>query len=212
MTELAIEPIIEAALFSAAEPLSVARLMLLFEEEGCTKAHIQACITGLQAKYQDSAIECIQVAGGYRFQAKACYAPWLIRLSAKKPPKYSRAILETMALIAYRQPITRGEIEAVRGVAVSAHIIKTLQERDWIKLLGYKDVPGKPALFGTTQTFLNDFQLMKISDLPPLQALLDLDAVETKLLSEAAKVLPAASIINNKPSHEPSDEVETGAS
>jgi segregation and condensation protein B len=185
--------IMEAALFAAGEPLGADKLAMLFEEHERPDAKtIKELLEELSASMQERGVELKKVASGYRFQAKQEYAASLQRLWEKKPPRYSRALLETLALIVYRQPITRGEIEDVRGVAVSSHIIKTLLEREWVKIVGHRDVPGKPALFGTTKKFLDDFNLAKLSELPPLQELVNLDELGEKLglnaeLIEAAK-------------------------
>ena len=148
--------IIEAAIFAAAEPLSAERLQQLFDEASQPSLpEIKQLIVELEEECATRGVTIQRVASGYRFQAKADYAPWLQRLWEKRPPRYSRALLETLALIAYRQPITRGEIEDVRGVAVSSDIIKKLTEREWIKVVGHRDVPGKPAMFGSTKQFLD---------------------------------------------------------
>jgi len=177
-----IDQIIEAALFAAGEPLSVERLQSLFTWVGRpSKEDIKAVLERIKQATEMRGIELVQVASGYRFQAKAEYADFLQKLWQKKPPKYSRASLETLALIVYRQPITRGEIEDVRGVAVSTNIMKTLQDRHWIKVVGMRDVPGKPALFGTTKQFLDDFNLKTLSELPPLQDIMNVEELEEKL-------------------------------
>lgn len=174
--------IIESALLATSEPLSIERLLELFEDnEKPTAKLVREIIDELQKNYQDRAVELKQVATGFRFQVRAEYGPWVQKLWQERPPRYSRALLETLALIAYKQPITRGEIEEVRGVAVSSHIIKTLLERDWIKEVGHKDVPGKPALFATTRYFLDDFNLKSLAELPVLSDLKDLDSIENKL-------------------------------
>ncbi len=173
--------VIEVALFAAGEPLAIERLQNLLTEDRPSAKEIKASIARIQQDYKSRGIELVQVAGGYRFQAKTEYAPILQTLWQKKPPKYSRALLETLALIAYRQPITRGDIEEVRGVAVSTNIMKTLQDRQWIKVVGTRDVPGKPALFGTTPLFLDNFNLKSLSELPPLQDIADKEALEKKL-------------------------------
>lgn len=180
-----LKQIIEAALFSFGEPLSTEKLLQLFPEaERPEAAEVREKIAELQEEYKEKSIELVRVASGYRFQAKPKYSPWLQRLWEKRPPKYTRAFLETLALIAYKQPITRGEIEEVRGVSVSSNIIKTLQEREWIKVVGYKEVPGKPALFGTTKQFLDYFNLKSLSQLPPLEELMDLDEIAKKIDKE----------------------------
>ena len=177
-----IAPILEAALFSTAEPLPVDKLAQLFlEENRPSNAEIRDALSQLKLSYADHGVELMEVASGYRFQVKTDYAEFIQRLEEKKPARYSRAFLETLALIAYRQPVTRGEIEDVRGVTVNPHIIKTLMEREWIKIAGYRDVPGKPALFATTTLFLDYFNLKNISDLPPLSELVDFDSLEKQL-------------------------------
>lgn len=182
--------IIEAALFASAEPLSADRLQQLFDGRSRPSiADIKATITELTEDYQDRAVELQRVASGYRFQAKSRFASNLQRLWERKPPRYSRAFLETLALIAYRQPISRGEIEQVRGVAVSTDIMKKLLEREWVKIVGHREVPGKPAIYGTTKDFLDYFNLKKLSDLPPLQELVDFDQIE-KQLSEQLPLKP----------------------
>jgi len=179
--------IIEAALFASAEPLNVERLQQLFDRHSRPfVSDIKTIIAELTEDYQDRGVELQRVASGYRFQAKIKFATWLQRLWEKKPARYTRALLETLALIAYRQPITRGEIEQVRGVSVSTEIIKKLLEREWVRVVGHRDVPGKPSLFGTTKIFLDYFNLKSLSDLPPLQDLVDLDKIENRLTEQLA--------------------------
>jgi segregation and condensation protein B len=139
------------------------------------KDDIRKAIQELVEKYQHGGMELKQVASGYRFQVRADYEVWVARLWEQKPPRYSRALMETLALIAYRQPITRGEIEDIRGVSVSTNIIKTLQERDWVKSLGHKEVPGRPTLYGTTREFLDYFNLKTLNELPTLAEIRDID-------------------------------------
>src|SRR3990167_11092890 len=171
--------IIEAALFAAGEPLTLDRLAQLFvDEEILSNKECRELLNELQEEYRERGVTLHEVASGYRFQSRVDYAPWLARLWEKKAPRYSRALLETLALVIYQQPITRGEIEDIRGVAVSSNIIKTLLEREWIKIVGYKEVPGKPALLATTKHFLDYFGL---KTLPPLQELTDLDELGKKL-------------------------------
>jgi len=172
------------ALFSAADkPLSVNQLFELFvgdiEQPG--KDQIRQAIQQLVEKYADSGFELKQVASGFRFQVKSDFETWVVRLWEQKPPRYSRALLETLALIAYRQPITRGEIEDIRGVSVSTSIINTLQERDWIKSLGHKEVPGRPTLYGTTSGFLDYFNLKSLNELPTLAEIRDIDRFNPEL-------------------------------
>jgi len=175
-------PILEAAIFAADEPLSPEKLTQLFPYKGRpSKQDIKQDLEAIAELYEQRGVELVQVASGYRFQAKAEFAPWMQRLWEKKPPRYSRALLETLSLVVYQQPITRGEIEEVRGVAVGTHIMKTLLERNWVKIIGHKEVPGKPALFATTSAFLDYFNLKSISELPPLDELIDLEELEQKL-------------------------------
>ncbi|OGT41504.1 MAG: SMC-Scp complex subunit ScpB [Gammaproteobacteria bacterium RIFCSPHIGHO2_12_FULL_40_19] len=174
--------ILEAALFAAAEPLPADKLSQLFPEENRPSlGEIRALIAELQIFYQERSLELVEVASGYRFQVKKDYAESMGRLEERKPARYSRSFLETLALIAYRQPVTRGEIEDVRGVTVNPNVIKTLLEREWIKIAGYRDVPGKPALFATTKTFLDYFNLKSIAELPPLSELVDFETLEKQL-------------------------------
>ena len=181
------------ALFSAADkPLSVNQLFELFvgdiEQPG--KDEIRQAIQQLVEKYAHSGFELKQVASGFRFQVKSDFETWVVRLWEQKPPRYSRALLETLALIAYRQPITRGEIEDIRGVSVSTSIINTLQERDWIKSLGHKEVPGRPTLYGTTNGFLDYFNLKSLNELPTLAEMRDIDRFNPEL----ALLLPDSKI------------------
>lgn len=174
--------IVEAALFAAGEPLSIERLQGLFEEdEQPDKKAMQQIICTLQQACEGRGIELREVASGYRYQARADVSRWVSRLWEERAPRYSRALLETLALIAYRQPITRAEIEDIRGVAVSTQIIKTLQERDWIRVLGHRDVPGRPALYGTTRDFLDYFNLKSLDELPTLSELRDIDKINAEL-------------------------------
>lgn len=187
MNDLSHKQIIEAALFVAAEPLSIERLQSLFLEiEAPSGTEIKRLLGEIKNDCLQRGVDLQEVASGYRFQAKVEYASWLQRLWEKKPPRYSRAVLETLVLIAYRQPITRGEIEQVRGVSVNSDIMKKLFEREWIKIVGYRDVPGKPAMFGTTKAFLDYFNLKNLSDLPPLQTMIDFDHMEEQLGKQLA--------------------------
>ena len=177
------------ALFSASDkPLSVNQLFELFvgDLEQPSKDEIRKAIQELVEKYADGGFELKQVASGYRFQVKVDFETWVARLWEQKPPRYSRALMETLALIAYRQPITRGEIEDIRGVSVSSNIIKTLQERDWVKPLGHKEVPGRPTLYGTTKSFLDYFNLKSLNELPTLAEIRDLDQYSPELQFEDA--------------------------
>ena len=167
-----IKRIVEALLFAAGQPMTVKQLQAVFPElEMPEKQQIQAAIDNLCADYSGQAIGLHKVAGGYRFQVKTDMAAWVARLFAEKPPKYSRALLETMAIIAYQQPVTRGDIEEIRGVSVSSQMIRTLLDREWIKVIAHKEVPGRPALYGTTRQFLDYFNLDSLDSMPPLEAL-----------------------------------------
>lgn len=169
-----LKAILEGALFAAGGPLTLEQLQSLFgEEERPERAALAATLADLAEDYQGRGIEIAQVAGGYRVQVRAEVAPWVARLRDEKPARYSRALLETLALIAYRQPITRGEIEDIRGVAVTTQIVKTLIEREWIRVVGHRDVPGRPALYATTRRFLDYFGLRSLNDLPALSEIRD---------------------------------------
>jgi segregation and condensation protein B len=179
-----LQQIIEAAIMVAGRPLTVADLQKLFDEHAAPDANIiRGVLTALTERHAaaDSGIELCEVASGFQLQAKPELSPWLARLWEERAPRFSRALLETLALIAYRQPITRAEIEEIRGVAVSSNIIKTLQERDWIRIVGHRDIPGKPGLYATTKTFLDHLNLKSLSDLPSLAELKDLDSQVEKL-------------------------------
>jgi len=174
--------ILEAAILSAGEPLNLDRLLNLFDEEARpTKEMVLECIEALRADCAERGIELMEVASGYRYQARKSMAPWVSRLWEEKPPRYSRAFLETLALIAYRQPITRAEIEDIRGVAVATNIIKSLTERGWVRVVGHRDVPGRPAMYATTRQFLDYFNLQSLDDLPTLAELRDLDKLNEEL-------------------------------
>ena len=161
--------IIEALLFSSSRPLSEKEILSAFDlRSPPTSNEIKEALKSIEEKYSENSIELVKVASGYRLRIRQEYSPWVAKLWEAKPQKYSRALLETLALIAYKQPITRGEIEEVRGVSVSSQIIRTLLDRSWIKVVGHRDVPGRPALFSTTKDFLDDLNLSKLSDLPEL--------------------------------------------
>ena len=182
-----LKQILEAALLAAGQPLSHAQLGALFsDEERPPAGEISRSLEQLSNDCTDRGVELRKVASGYRLQVKQDLNEWVSRLWKERPQRYSRALLETMALIAYRQPITRGEIESVRGVSVSTNIIRTLQEREWIRVVGHRDVPGKPALFGTTKTFLDTFDLQNLDDLPTLAEIRDMENLEPELQLEPA--------------------------
>jgi len=174
--------LIEAALLAAGRPLPVDELAALFDERDESLAgEVRAAIEALRAEYETRGLELVEVASGYRIQIRSALAPAVSRLWQERPAKYSRALLETLALVAYRQPITRGEIEQIRGVQVNPNIIKTLLERGWIRVVGHRDVPGRPELLGTTREFLDYFSLKKLDDLPTLAELKALQDLSVQL-------------------------------
>ena len=174
--------IVEGAILAAGEALSIDRLHSLFEEhEAPEKTEIKAILEAIAADCDGRGFQLVEVASGWRFQVREDIATWVNRLWEEKPQKYSRAMLETLALIAYRQPLTRGDIEDVRGVAVSSQIIKTLVEREWVKIVGHRDVPGRPSLYATTRQFLDYFNLKSLDELPTLSELKDIDSINGSL-------------------------------
>jgi segregation and condensation protein B len=189
MNEETLKSILEAALMASPGALTVGQLLALFEGEAeqPDKAGIRRALELLVQDYEGRGIELAEVASGYRFQVCGDYARWVDRLQEERPQRYSRALLETLAIIAYRQPITRGEIEDIRGVSVSSNIIRTLQEREWIRVVGHRDVPGKPELLATTREFLDYFNLRKLSDLPPLSEIKDFDKINPDLFESLEK-------------------------
>ena len=202
--------IIEGALLAAGKPLNLQQIRGLFEGLGPIpeRDQIIAALAEIERDLEERGFELKQVASGYRLQVRAELAPWISRLWEEKPQRYSRALLETLALIAYRQPITRGEIEEIRGVAVSTNIIRTLLERDWARVVGHREVPGKPALYATTRTFLDYFNLQSLDELPSLAALNDLDQLAAELdleplPEEKPLPTPAAQIGNAEPEPSP---------
>ena len=186
--------IIEGALLAAGRPLDLAQLDALFDPlEQPGQDAIRTALDAIAAASAEHAWELRQTASGYRLQVRAELAPWIGRLWEEKPRRYTRSLLETLVLIAYRQPVTRGDIEAVRGVAVSSDTIKVLQEREWIRVVGHRDVPGRPALYATTRQFLDYFNLESLEQLPPLSELKDFELLEPQLeLASAAAIEPAA--------------------
>ncbi|MGH8509174.1 MAG: SMC-Scp complex subunit ScpB [Gammaproteobacteria bacterium] len=188
MNAKTIKDIVEAALMASDQPLTVERLMALFEPDGppeSLRAEIERALVALTEDYAGRGIEIIRVARGYRVQTRADLSTWINRLWEERPPRYSRALLETLAIIAYRQPITRGEIEALRGVAVSTGILKTLLEREWVRAAGHRDAPGRPAVYATTPQFLEYFNLRHLSELPPLGDPTGTDRLQLALAIEA---------------------------
>jgi segregation and condensation protein B len=182
MNDQYVRNVIEAALLAAGRPLASDELVSLFDErDGSNAEEVQTAIGTLRTEYETRGLELVEVASGYRIQIRGAVAQPVSRLWQERPTKYSRALLETLALVAYRQPITRGEIEQIRGVAVNPNIIKTLQERGWVRVVGHRDVPGRPELLGTTRDFLDYFNLRKLDDLPTLAQLKELDELRVQL-------------------------------
>ncbi|HEY8553809.1 MAG TPA: SMC-Scp complex subunit ScpB [Burkholderiales bacterium] len=185
--------IVEAALLVAGQPLTIERMADMFPEDSRpAREEIRAALEQLEAEYAERGIELKRIDKGYRLQTREKYSAFLARLVEERPARYSRALLETLAIIAYRQPVTRGDIEEIRGVAVSTEIIKTLLARGWIREVGRKEVPGRPVLYGTTRAFLEYFNLSKLEDLPPLAELRDIGAIAAELDGKAGAGDPAA--------------------
>jgi segregation and condensation protein B len=177
-----LKSILEAVLLASGEPLSLETLAKVFsDEERPSNTEISQTLEALSDDYAERGLELKEVASGFRIQVREDANPWVARLWEERPQRYSRALLETLSLIAYRQPITRGDIEEVRGVSVRTNIIRTLQEREWIRVVGHRDVPGKPALFGTTKVFLDYFNLASLDDLPSLAEIKDMGSIEPEL-------------------------------
>jgi segregation and condensation protein B len=195
--------ILEALLLAADQPLSLDQLFRMFMAEGgITKKDVKAALEHLGRQLEGRAVELREVASGYRLQVRADYAGWVGKLWQERPPRFSRALLETLALVCYRQPITRGEIEEIRGVSLSPNIIKTLIERGWVREVGVKEVPGRPALLGTTPQFLDDFNLKSLDELPSLPEIKDPAQLEAALLRLGASA-PMAT-----PAEVPPDETD----
>jgi segregation and condensation protein B len=183
-----VKNVVEASLLAAGRPLTLEELMSVFDErDGSIADEVKGAIAALTQEYETRGLELLEVASGFRVQIRAAVAQPVARLWQERPAKYSRALLETLALIAYRQPITRGEIEQIRGVAVNPNIIKTLHERNWIRVVGHRDVPGKPELLGTTREFLDYFSLKKLDDLPTLAQLKELEDLRVQLTLPGAE-------------------------
>jgi segregation and condensation protein B len=197
-----LKSVLEAVLLAAGEPVSLSLMSTLFtDDERPSNADIGKALQELAEDYAERGLELKEVASGFRIQVREETNPWVARLWEERPQRYSRALLETLALIAYRQPITRGDIEEVRGVSVRTNIIRTLQEREWIRVVGHRDVPGKPALFGTTRVFLDYFNLKSLDDLPSLAEIRDMDSIEPELDLET----PANREDAEEPAEDPGD-------
>ncbi len=200
MAEDSIRRVVEAALLASPQPLTVAQLAALFADDATVQpGEIQQAIAALQSDCDERGVELVEVASGYRYQVKADVHPLVSRLWTERQTKYTRATLETLALIAYRQPITRGEIEQIRGVGVSANMIKALEEREWIRVVGQRDVPGRPELFGTTKAFLDYFGLKSLDALPPLAEINDLPELEPQFPFEMIPPAVANAALADEP-------------
>ena len=203
--------IVEAALLAANQPLSLAQLHALLTnnelslDEAAPEGSVERALETLREACADRGVELVEVASGFRYQVKADVHAWVARLWTERKTKYTRATLETLALIAYRQPITRGEIEQVRGVAVSSNIIQALEEREWIRVVGHRDVPGKPALYGTTKGFLDYFGLKRLDELPPLSELKDIGELEPQLQFDGDGAMPVGGIAKANAEHPTGD-------
>ena len=207
MTETSLVHILEGAILAAGKPLTVQNMADLFDEEGRPQnTEIREALKEVAERCEDRGFELQEVASGFRFAVRQELSPWVGRLWVERPQKYSRALLETLALIAYRQPITRGEIEEIRGVAVSSNIIKTLHERDWIRVVGHRDVPGRPAMYATTRQFLDYFNLKNLDQLPALAEIRDFDTLTKELGFEDLEEPKTAEPSGEEPAAE-----ETGA-
>ena len=204
--------LLEAFLLASGKPQSLERLAELFEEaERPSSAQLKKALDVLEKSCKGRAFELKEVASGYRLQVHERFAPWVGRLWEERPQRYSRALLETLALIAYRQPITRGEIEDIRGVAVNSQIVKTLLEREWIRVVGHRDVPGRPAMFATTRQFLDHFNLKNLDELPPLAVLREMEPELRPVVDEEDAAVPAdlqarADLAAEEPQDEPREQ------
>jgi len=212
MNDQYVKNVIEAALLAAGRPLAEDELVTLFDErDGSNADEVRVALASLTAEYETRGLELLEVASGYRIQIKAAVAQPVSRLWQERPAKYSRALLETLALVAYRQPITRGEIEQIRGVAVNPNIIKTLLERSWIRVVGHRDVPGKPELLGTTREFLDYFSLKKLDDLPTLAQLKELEDLRIQLTLPGAEAAVVTDALASDAGGESTGRPESGA-
>ncbi|MDK1025464.1 MAG: SMC-Scp complex subunit ScpB [Gammaproteobacteria bacterium] len=191
MSQPKLKQIIEGAVLAADRPLSIDQLSQLFGKQPPERSDIKAALDEIEQDCEDRGFELKRVASGYRFQVRHELSEWISRLWEEKPARYSRALLETLALIAYRQPITRGDIEEIRGVSVSTNIMRSLMEREWIRVVGHRDVPGRPAIYATTKIFLDYFNLESLEELPPLAEIKDLGKVneELDLVDETVEIL-----------------------
>ena len=204
-----LKPIIEAALLASSQPMTIHQLGDLFNEaDDVGQEQIAKVLEALAEDCDGRGVELKQVASGFRYQVRQEVHPWISRMWTEKPSRYSRALLETLALIAYRQPITRPEIEQIRGVVVSSNIIKTMEEREWIRVVGYRDVPGKPALFGTTRAFLDYFNLKSLDQLPPLSEIRDMEDPQLRFEQEPLTVRIARDLPIDPDEETPADDAD----
>jgi segregation and condensation protein B len=213
--------IVEGALLAAGRPLSLDELLALFaEDDRPERADLRKALDMLQSEFEGRGIELKEVSSGFRIQVRKELGPWVSRLWEERPARYSRALLETLALVAYRQPITRGEIEEVRGVTVSTNIIRTLQERGWVRVVGHRDVPGHPEMFGTTKEFLDYFSLKSLDELPTLAQLRDIESINAELdfgdgavqaQADAPPQAPAPRLVEDLSSEQDEDDGEAEA-
>jgi len=181
--------VLETALLTSSEPLPVSDLCRLFDPQVSAEV-VRRVLEDLQSEWQGRGVELVKVASGWRFQSRAEYQQFLDRLNPQKPPRYSRAVLETLAIVAYRQPVTRGDIEAIRGVSVSSGVLKALEARGWIDVVGHREVPGRPALYSTTKVFLDDLNLRSLDELPPLDDLGTLLEIDPQTVGELPESPP----------------------
>ncbi len=207
-----LKAIIEASLLACGDSMSLDQMLQVFEEDSAPdKKELREVLAQLAEDYNGRGMEIVETGSGWRIQVRAEYADWISRLWDEKPARYSRALLETLALIAYRQPITRGEIEDVRGVSVSSNIIKTLMEREWIRTVGHRDVPGKPALYATTRIFLDYFSMKGLNDLPTLAEIRDIDSINQELALNDPDKLEEKTDNDDQEHKEPADDANTAA-
>ncbi len=205
-----LKKIVEGALLASGRSLDIGHLQGLFDiDQVPAKDQLLAVLEDIENECANRGYELTKTASGYRFQVRQELAPWINRLWEEKPKKYSRALLETLALIAYRQPLTRGDIEEIRGVSVSSEIVKTLLEREWVRVVGHRDVPGRPALYATTREFLDYFNLKSLEDLPALSEIRDIDSIDPELSLQAAEVQDDQSAGDSQ--QQTSDSVEESA-
>jgi segregation and condensation protein B len=199
-------------LFAAHHPLALAQIQELFADvEGVGLEQIRQALAELGGEYAERGVELVEVASGYRFQVRREVHPFVQKLWTERQSRYSRALLETLALLAYRQPITRAEIEQIRGVAVSTNTVRTLEEREWVRVVGYRDVPGKPALYGTTRQFLDYFNLKSLDQMPPLSELRDLDELAPELELGDLDAAPPSTALAEIPPQDEQGSAEAGA-